>query len=330
MRRDHQRGRLRAASSTSAPTTYPVPIRSLPSCSALRIIPWYGIHSFPRYRPIIARRTLVERWNSRLAENELLLRTGSQQMRWLRRMYVRIYRFLVSVYGSDDNTVSLSEDHWEDARDEHVSHMPFVDNTTDQDGLRPKSAARIRAALKKVHAANNQAAAPGPLREISKEDWVTVATWSRFSCIMQEGIRALNEKGITVRQVWQGDRASIQVSYRSFDEATAALHVVRKYHPRPQWVMLGKLRLYRTKTGTAGEEAGFFQLLGVIFAGAFVVPMVAILAVIRVAHGLGRSEELATNFATLTFVLVWIIVACLALSFFMWHRRATRIFRPRS
>lgn len=203
-----------------------------------------------------------------------------------------------------------------------VNTSPQVDDANRR-GLPPKTAARIRATLRRVHAASDQTAKPGTVRGISKDDWITVASWSRLSHAMREGIRALNESGINVRQVWQADCAAIQVPRKCFDEAKGALRVASKSRRRPHWLMVGELRIYRL-TWLAGEqESGIYQLLWGIGTTAFVIPAIATLVVILVYV----AANSAPPASILPCVFVWIVVTWLSLSFFMWKRRAPRVRR---
>ena len=42
---------------------------------------------------------LVAYWRSRLIVSQEQYQTGSPHLRWLRRVYIRVYRFLLSQYG---------------------------------------------------------------------------------------------------------------------------------------------------------------------------------------------------------------------------------------
>jgi hypothetical protein len=169
---------------------------------------------------------LIGRWQSQLSESERLLFEGSSQLRWLRRMHVRLYRFLLSCYGHGDWRSDGSDESREEAPTSPAGTV-FVDPSVHH-GKQPKSAARIRATLKKVHVANDGRDKPGPLVDgLHNADWITVATLiGQYA--PHKSLRLLKSKGITARLLWRGDDVLVQVPLGERQVAMAILESNRE------------------------------------------------------------------------------------------------------
>src|SRR5688572_26221259 len=87
----------------------------------------------------------VQRWQDQLAINERLLSSQSDRFRWLRRLYVRLYQFLVSRYGEQAEPLEAAVEN-----QNQVSRMPFEDLTLDHRGLQPRSAQSVRYVLEQI------------------------------------------------------------------------------------------------------------------------------------------------------------------------------------
>jgi hypothetical protein len=155
-------------------------------------------------------------WRARLRACQEQLDLGSPQLRWLRRAYLRIYRFLLAQYAESDDAASrpssaLTAIALSDEFDP-PSRMPLVDNTADHFGRAPKSVGKIQAVLKHIHNANDRPTECGPLATgVSRDDWAMVATrrdrWSLALCL-----RLLNGQGIKARIAHRGGDAVVEVT----------------------------------------------------------------------------------------------------------------------
>jgi hypothetical protein len=172
---------------------------------------------------MVARQQLVEDWKSGLAESEQRLAAGSTRFHWLRRVYVRIYRFLISAYGDTGWRADAGDSVSPREEETPASRMPFVDHTTDDSGVDPKSAARIRQTLKNVHAANPQQQR-GVLVGVAAREWVTLTSRKKSRQISHLQ-RVLVKRGFEVRQVRRITDYALEVQHFDFD---AALDLVNR------------------------------------------------------------------------------------------------------
>jgi len=165
------------------------------------------------------RRDTVYGWRSRLEETEALLTTGSARMRWLRRIYARVYRFLISRYGDEEKRAGENPAAEPASDCATPSGMPFMDNRKTDVGREPKSAVRIRDTLDRLHTANDQNPAAGPLSKgLVDEAWITVASESaRVSSVRCQ--RLLKNEGIPARIVRRGDDRMVEVRLDHRDKA---------------------------------------------------------------------------------------------------------------
>jgi len=92
-----------------------------------------------------AREQLVRRWQTRLDENQALLEGSSPRSRWLRRLYVRVYRFLLSCYAAGDwqaDTPDRTATDVEAAVGPPKSRMELTDLRADTEGA-PRSCRHV-------------------------------------------------------------------------------------------------------------------------------------------------------------------------------------------
>jgi len=167
-----------------------------------------------------SRSQLVDGWRVRLAENRRLLTAGAPRRRWIRQIYVRVYRFLISVYGAED--WQAGEERKETSEDQR-SRMEFVDHTLGTKGAQPKPAERIRATLDAVHAACDTPPASGELSDgLRYRDWVAVASESGHLSA-DRCIRMLRRHGLVARKVYRGDDVIVEVYAGQRSEAMKLL-----------------------------------------------------------------------------------------------------------
>jgi hypothetical protein len=121
----------------------------------------------------LSRKQLVAEWRSRLAAAEELPTGAVTRPGWLRRVQRRLYRFLLSLYGSGDWRTADSPPFEIHSNRAVVFDAPDVLPLA---GKPAKETGKIRAVLKAVATAQDQPLAPGPLLDgLPAEDWVTIA-----------------------------------------------------------------------------------------------------------------------------------------------------------
>ena len=164
------------------------------------------------------RQQLVEDWKSKLAASSQSPVERGERFAWVRQVYARIYRFLVSCYGEGEwrgagDDSSLNADSQSTA-----SRMPFVECVPTSDGLLPKSPERIRAALESIHGSNSGIATPGTMTGVSDDAWVVVAA-QRYVKDARSVRRYLAASRIESRLQRRATDTAILVRYRDFEAA---------------------------------------------------------------------------------------------------------------
>jgi hypothetical protein len=159
---------------------------------------------------------IIADWHSRLAEASQTSVEPSSSPAWLVRLRVRLYQFLISLYGDGD---------WQATCGPSTKHDPSAavdqaDEPTDWQGKPAKDLTAIRAVLKTVAQAGSSQIIPGSFAEGTGPDaWVAVAT-------LNGGIHPLRcasllkASQITVRWLNRSDDVTIEV--RAKDETNAA------------------------------------------------------------------------------------------------------------
>ncbi|HUG66976.1 MAG TPA: hypothetical protein VMM76_04445 [Pirellulaceae bacterium] len=171
------------------------------------------------------RQQLVEDWKAKLAASSQPPVECGERFAWVRQVYARIYRFLISCYG---------EGEWRGAGDDSslnadsqstVSRMPFVECVPTSDGLLPKSPERIRAALESIHGSNPGIATPGTMTGVSDDAWVVVAA-RKYLKSARAVHRRLMVCGIEARLQNRTTDTAIVVRYGEFDQALEVIERV--------------------------------------------------------------------------------------------------------
>lgn len=126
------------------------------------------------------REQLIRDWWDRLAQSEAEMESASLHRRWIKRIYVRLFRFLLAVYGRGDWTAGETPESAGDgetsADDSPQTHMELIDLRTDTGGAPPKSVAQIRHTLKTVHNAVSEKQIGPHAHGLDPEDWIVVAS----------------------------------------------------------------------------------------------------------------------------------------------------------
>ncbi|MEO8498896.1 MAG: hypothetical protein ABI614_27860 [Planctomycetota bacterium] len=220
------------------------------------------------------RQHLVEDWKAKLAANSQPAADGGERFAWIRQVYTRIYRFLVTCYGEGEwrgnaEIASLNAD-----SHSNTSHMPFVECVPPGDGLLPKSPELIRAALESIHDSNPGIAAAGTMGGVEDDSWVVVDAWKK-----SEYARAVHRRLVAYRikarlQHRTTDTAVI-VRHADFQKALAVVQAIGR--PRQirifpgimKWTMeptvenVGRARKFRVRrTVDPASSVGVFLLFG--------------------------------------------------------------------
>ncbi len=118
-----------------------------------------------------AREEIIAEWRKQLAEAEEPVDADSQRTAWLTRLKLRLYRFLISLYGDGRWNGSDSD------AEESPHAGPFVvsEEALPLTGKPAKDASQIRDVLKSVAEASDGRTKPGPLaRGIDRHDLALV------------------------------------------------------------------------------------------------------------------------------------------------------------
>jgi hypothetical protein len=176
------------------------------------------------------RQQLIEDWKAKFAVSSQLSTDHGTRFAWVRQLYTRIYRFLISSYSAgdwrgagDDSSVSVDSS-------STTSRMPFVDYRPSVGGLVPKSAERIRNTLDAIHRSNPGIATAGTMSGVSGDTWIVVAT-RKESASARAVHQMLTSRGIESRIQNRTTDIAIIVYHQDF---TAALDAIQQAVPMKQ------------------------------------------------------------------------------------------------
>lgn len=163
---------------------------------------------------MLSRGKLVQDWRRRLAAAEAEDQE-EQRLRWLYRMRVRLYRFLLSCYRQGDWRADEASTTAEDT----FADVPHGDTTTlldvTLDGKPAKNAGKMLAVLKSVSAAQDHPPVAGPLiHGIADDDWIVAAS-ARDKLKLPGCVELLRHFGIASK-LTQGE---LQVRHFDLDRA---------------------------------------------------------------------------------------------------------------
>ena len=248
------------------------------------------------------RMRVIDRWRTRLTANQRSAAECPAHRRWVHRIYVRVYRFLISCYGAGEWQPDTDA---ESAPGEEPSRMEFVDNTEGAQGTRPKSADRIRATLDAVHDARENPPSAGKRGfGLNYSDWVAVA--SKSSLVSPRRlVQLLCSYGLEARQVRRGDDVIVEVFAGRLDEAMEllerhrpSLRIRRRSARRPQAAQPGR---------SEAEEHGLCHAAcfgGFVGAVVGALPMLLLMGVLDAVWS-PRSSSAGGTIATLVYSIGW-------------------------
>lgn len=159
----------------------------------------------------LSRDQLVADWQSRLAAAEEFASGAAPRAAWLRRVQVRLYRFLLSLYGAGDwrATGDLDSPLVEIVHDKSlVFDSPEVLPLA---GKPAKETGKIREVLKAVAGAQEQPLTVGPLvAGLPPQHWVVVAV-VKSGVDPSRYVKMLRSRQFTVRVLTRGADLAVEV-----------------------------------------------------------------------------------------------------------------------
>jgi hypothetical protein len=161
----------------------------------------------------------IERWKEQLASNERLLTSESDRFKWIRKLYVRLYQFLLNRYGDDAEHCVVYAATYHDGNP--GSSMPFVDLTSDHRGLQARSPEALRYALEKIHSHQPQPAKSGIHSSSTANEFIVVATSQTLRISSCEIVLRISQ--IPFRKRRHGPDEVLEVPFELRDAAFAAI-----------------------------------------------------------------------------------------------------------
>jgi hypothetical protein len=179
----------------------------------------------------LPREKLVADWQARLAAAGETSAEPPSRAAWLARLRLRLYRFLLSLYGEGEWNAAQETD-----TERRAASPGIPDIETPLAGKPAKDASTIRAAIRKVAQAQDSWIAAGPLvHGIDRDQWVVVAT--RASGIdPQLAAAALAAKGMPARIEPYGRDFAVKVQVQHGMAASEFVLAHRSeliFRPRP-------------------------------------------------------------------------------------------------
>lgn len=252
-----------------------------------------------------------EYWQQQLDAFESSTPTPDTRASWLRRIYIRLYRFLLSHYGHDRHE-SLSESLSPSNVTAYMPEEPLL-------GKPAKSLGEIRTTLKNIHNAQPEPHRPQVdatyVHGLRPESWIVVATEKR-SMSLDRCCVVLRECGVEHRINGNAIVRQLEVRYRAFDKALQLLNDAKPLLGFP----LGA-KAYAARHQTVVAVACVLMLLA--------IPLWALVVVVL------RSGVTWEQAAINTLSLMGIVAGAAAITFALkngiqegWNRR--RVKRRRS
>lgn len=169
---------------------------------------------------------LIADWQRRLAEAEVVSPEESSRPAWLTRLRVRLYRFLISLYGegSWNSGDPVLKDATSARRDVVVAPQVLPPS-----GKPAKDESAIRTALQSFVAGRDEKSVSGPLTAGSDHgSWIVVASTS-WGLDPEKTTTVLAEKSIKSRTIGRADEITVEVLALHRD---SAMQVIQSQLPR--------------------------------------------------------------------------------------------------
>jgi len=170
-----------------------------------------------------SREQLIADWRERLSAAEASSTDSTTRQAWLLRVRIRLYRFLLSLYGDGD---------WSASPHQATEPPSVVFDSSDALALEGKPAKgedRIRAALAAVASAKPNVPELGPLAAgLPPDSWVVAAS-SKYVWLAREGFQLLMSNGLHPRLRQHGRVTFIEVQA---GERSAAFALIGDWRSR--------------------------------------------------------------------------------------------------
>ena len=250
---------------------------------------------------------LIAEWHERLAAAEATDTDSLSRPAWLARLQIRLYRFLLSLYGDSDWTTTPPRRTARKSDLDSVEDAVVFDSPTALPlaGKPPKTIGQIQSVLKTVASAQSSPPPLGPLAQgLAPDCWVTLALvakkhWQRI----QRHASALNRHGIDSQLQYRGGRYSLEV--RAGDRSEAAQILAAEPPPPVPIRRKPSFRLIRFQPIPFARQS--------LVVGMVVGPVVGYLAAIWADIALRLSmEKVDPPFAAVVAAFVGTVVAAAA------------------
>jgi hypothetical protein len=249
---------------------------------------------------ISSRNELIAAWRRGLTEAQELAVRGPGTS-WLAATRVRLYRFLLSLYGDGqwnaDSPLPPGVPAAGEARGTFESSERLA-----RDVVAPSPIARIQSVLRSVEEANEKVPS-GPLKTgLAESCWVPVTAGNQMLYLVHCG-RALTWYGIDNRLIWRGREQVLEV--RASDRQSAALIVDRLR----AIALASSTNRRRRPIASAGDTA----CRGLILLGLLMGPCVGALCAHQFRAGLAANVNAPQEITYLVIlVAVWFAVTVFA------------------
>lgn len=186
----------------------------------------------------IAREQLIAEWRERLASAESAPAEGGARPAWLLRLRLRMYRFLLSIYG--DGAWNAGEPVTARVEDDVAGSMIAAKlAATELEGKPAKGADEIRGVLTTFVKAQGAEVKPGPfVQGLPAESWIMVGA-CRGGVAAEDWLRMLEGKGLKPRVRRSGRRELIEVPLRQRTEAIRIMGELADERVQPRVVQGG-------------------------------------------------------------------------------------------
>ena len=201
---------------------------------------------------------LIADWRDRLAAAEATDLSSASRPAWLARLQIRLYRFLLSLYGHADWATNPPPSRKRTNAPTNSAYDSVVFDSPDALPLRgkpAKSAGKIQAVLKAVATAREGPQAAGPL---VAENWVLVARARRHG-VARRCAEFFRARGICARAVDHEHESSVEVSACFHAEAIRILPSIVSAMASPARLANGSQRVIIQRRG--GPPSAFSNFL---------------------------------------------------------------------
>ena len=245
------------------------------------------------------REELLDYWQERLTESQ---RAGGQGFAWTDRLRVKLYRFLIAMYGKSDWAGKESDVDNELGRTKH-SELMVADLQELNEGKAPRTRAQILKSLQSMQGLSDELAPRGPLQNGLEPDSPIVVAANRKRVKAERLARYLEMEHIPLQLRYSG--SLWQIFVRQCDAAKAAALLAVPIAAPPQLESLPT----RIKLPPRSRTFFYYALLFGFFA--FLFSVMCASQVIDLHKGMGTSADRIAVVGTTAAVLGMLFLICL-------------------